>query len=36
MVKTLNPKSVTSKTLFGYHDEASNEWTDGITAKLFR
>lgn len=32
----LNPKSVTLKLLFGYNDDSSNEWSDGISAKLFR
>ena len=32
----MNPKSVSLKLLFGYNDDSSNEWYDGITAKLFR
>jgi dynein heavy chain, axonemal len=31
----LNPKSITTKLLFGDFDEAG-EWFDGITPKLFR
>ena len=34
-VHALNPKSITTKLLFGDFDEAG-EWFDGITPKLFR
>jgi hypothetical protein len=36
IVRTLNPKAVSSRTLFGDLDEASGEWRDGITVLLFR
>lgn len=35
-VEKLNPKSVTMNELFGYTNVLTNEWTDGIAAKLIR
>lgn len=35
MKNILNPKSITTKILFGECDEAG-EWHDGISAKIFR
>jgi len=33
---TLNPKSISMNELFGYTNLLTNEWTDGIVAKLVR
>jgi dynein heavy chain len=34
--ETLNPKSVTMNELFGFTNVMTNEWTDGIAAKIIR
>lgn len=35
-VERLNPKAVTMNELFGYTNVLTNEWTDGIAAKIIR
>ena len=35
-MEKLNPKSVTLNELFGYTNITTNEWTDGIAAKIIR
>jgi len=35
-IEHLNPKSVTMNELFGYTNLLTNEWTDGIVAKIIR
>ena len=32
----INPKSITLEMLYGFNDETSNEWNDGVIAKVFR
>jgi hypothetical protein len=32
----MNPKSVTIKNMYGFNDEASNEFREGVAARLFR
>ena len=33
---SINPKSIPYQQLYGYADRATNEWVDGIAAKIFR
>ena len=33
---SLNPKAITDKLLYGENDQTSNEWHDGICARIFR
>ena len=35
-IKKLNPKSVSMNELFGYTNLNTNEWNDGIVAKIIR
>lgn len=32
----MNPKAVTLKNLYGFNDEASNEFREGVAARIFR
>lgn len=35
-ILTLNPKSISMKLLYGFSDEITGEWTDGLIAVKFR
>jgi dynein heavy chain len=35
-ILTLNPKSISMKLLYGFSDEITAEWTDGLIAVKFR
>ena len=32
----MNPKAVTLKNLYGFNDELSNEFKEGVAARIFR